>query len=80
MSETKHPECVQFGQRLRILRKQKGYSQEGFALHAEVHRTYLGGLERGERNPTLTILVKIARALGVPASRLLQGVGGEGDA
>ncbi|MBX3018535.1 MAG: helix-turn-helix transcriptional regulator [Bdellovibrionaceae bacterium] len=80
MAETKHPECVQFGQRLRILRKQKGYSQEGFALHAEVHRTYLGGLERGERNPTLTVLVKIARALGVPTSRLLQGVGGGDDA
>jgi transcriptional regulator with XRE-family HTH domain len=79
MTETKHPECVQFGQRLRILRKQKGYSQEGFALHADVHRTYLGGLERGERNPTLTILVKMAQALDVPLAKLLQGVGGLGD-
>jgi transcriptional regulator with XRE-family HTH domain len=70
----KHPECVHFGQRLRNFRKEKGFSQEGFADHAEVHRTYLGGLERGERNPTLTVLVKIAKALDVPLSKLIQGV------
>lgn len=74
MLQVKTPECIHFGNRLRELRKQRGYSQEGFADHAQVHRTYLGGLERGERNPTLTVMVKIARALGVPLSKLVQGV------
>jgi len=74
MTQVKNPECLHFGNRLRDLRKQKGFSQEGFADHAEVHRTYLGGLERGERNPTLTVMVKLARALSVPLSKLVQGV------
>ncbi len=74
MSQEKHPECIHFGKQLRELRKQKGYSQEGFADHAEVHRTYLGGLERGERNPTLTVMVKITRALGVSLSTLVHGI------
>lgn len=75
MTQVKNPECVSFGNRLRELRKEKGFSQEGFADHAEVHRTYLGGLERGERNPTLTVMAKIARALDVSLSKLVQGVG-----
>lgn len=64
--------CARFGQVLRALRTQAGLSQEDFADKANVHRTYIGGIERGERNPTLTTIHKIARALGVPASRLLQ--------
>lgn len=72
--QSKHPECVHLGQRLRNFRKEKGFSQEGFADHAKMHRTYLGGLERGERNPTLTVLVKLALALGVPLSKLVEGV------
>ena len=74
MTQGKNSECISFGERLRELRKKKGFSQEGFADHAEVHRTYLGGLERGERNPTLTVMVKIARALDVPLSKLVKGV------
>ena len=74
MAQTKNPECVRFGHHLREIRKQKGYSQESFADHAEVHRTYLGGLERGERNPTLTVLVKLAVALNVPLAKLMQGI------
>lgn len=74
MTQNKNSECINFGNRLRELRKQKGFSQEGFADHAKLHRTYLGGLERGERNPTLTVMVKIARALSVTLSKLVQGV------
>ncbi len=77
MPQVKTPECIHFGTRLRELRKQKGFSQEGFADYAEMHRTYLGGLERGERNPTLTVMVKIASSLGVSLSKLVQGVGVE---
>lgn len=71
----KNEECVQLGERLRLLRKERGFSQESFAAHAELHRTYLGGLERGERNPTLTVLVRISHALRVPLSKLVYGIG-----
>lgn len=66
---------MQLGNRIRELRKKKGFSQEAFADQAELHRTYLGGLERGERNPTLIILIRVAKALNVPISKLVEGVG-----
>lgn len=74
-NDLKNTDCIAFGNRLREIRKQKGFSQEGFADHAGLHRTYLGGLERGERNPTLTVMLKIAKALGVSLSDLVAGVG-----
>jgi len=61
-----------FGDHLRTLRIQKGLSQEKLAELAGLHRTYLGGVERGERNPTLLTLVKIARGFGVPLARLVE--------
>ena len=59
-----------FGKRLRELRKAQGYSQEGFALTVELDRTYIGGIERGERNPGLKTILRIAEALEVPAAEL----------
>jgi len=59
-----------FGKRLRELRKSQGYSQEGFALAVELDRTYIGGIERGERNPGLKTILRIAEALGIPAAEL----------
>lgn len=47
------------------MRLAKGLSQEKLAFEAGMHRTYLGGIERGERNPTLKNIVRLARALGV---------------
>ncbi|TQV66153.1 helix-turn-helix transcriptional regulator [Exilibacterium tricleocarpae] len=61
----KHLDCLKFGQMVRELREKKGFSQEVFADQAGVHRTYMGGIERGERNPTLTTIWKIARALNI---------------
>ncbi|MEM6547442.1 MAG: helix-turn-helix transcriptional regulator [Pseudomonadota bacterium] len=46
-------------------RRAKGYSQEGLAFACEIHRTYIAGVERGVRNPTVTVLAKIARALDI---------------
>jgi transcriptional regulator with XRE-family HTH domain len=61
----------QFGQRVRELRKQKALSQEALALACDLDRTYIGGVERGERNISLLNIHKIAEALGVPAKDLL---------
>lgn len=61
-----------FGDRLRELRKKSGWiSQEEFAHHVELDRTYISGIERGVRNPTLDTIVKLARGLGVPPTELL---------
>ena len=56
---------------LRLLRRRKGWSQEAFAEEAGLHRTYISDLERGSRNPTITVVDKLATALGVTVGRLL---------
>ena len=60
----------QFGERGRELRLVRGLSQEALAYKAGMHRTYLGGIERGERNPSLKNISAIAEALGVTLSVL----------
>ncbi|MCY2951325.1 MAG: helix-turn-helix transcriptional regulator [Planctomycetota bacterium] len=60
-----------FGFRVRRLRKSRGWTQEQLAARCRMHWTYVGGIERGERNPTLRIIASLAKALGVPPSRLL---------
>ena len=62
---------IKIGKRLRSLREARGYSQEEFAELCGLHRTYVGGIERGERNVTLKTLEKIAKALGVAPEKLL---------
>lgn len=59
-----------FGNRVRMLRKQKGLSQEALALACDLDRTYIGGVERGERNISLLNIQKIAEALGVSPGEL----------
>tara|TARA_R110000782_G_scaffold35367_2_gene84513 strand:- start:47848 stop:48051 length:204 start_codon:yes stop_codon:yes gene_type:complete len=59
------------GRNLRRLREAKGLSQEAFAFEANIHRTYISDIERGARNPTITVVDKIAAALGVKAGQLL---------
>ena len=59
------------GTNLRKLREDQGFSQESFADHSGLHRTYISGIERGVRNPTVVILDKIAKALKVSAGQLL---------
>lgn len=62
----------QFGRRIRELRLSRGLSQEELAFKAKVHRTYLGGIERGERNPSLKNIAEIAKALGVSLGQLFE--------
>ena len=59
-----------FGARVRALRKAAGFSQEDFALEIGLDRTYMGGVERGERNLALLNIRKIARGLNLPESEL----------
>ncbi len=61
-----------FGDRIRKLRVDKKLSQEEIAHRAGVHRTYLGGIERGERNPSLRNIAALAKALGVNLSELFR--------
>jgi len=62
------------GKRVRTLRKEAGFSQESFADACGLHRTYMGSIERGETNPTLTSLANIAITLKIALSKLLEGV------
>lgn len=64
----------EFGARVRKVREARGLSQEELAARAGIHRTYIGGVERGERNVGLKNVLRIARALDLPASALLEGV------
>ncbi len=61
-----------FGERVRVLRQAHGFSQEALALAAGLDRTYIGGVERGERNISLINIQKIAQALDVSPADLLQ--------
>jgi transcriptional regulator with XRE-family HTH domain len=60
----------QFGQAVRRLRTDAGYSQESFADACKVHRTYIGSIERGKTNVSLDNIELIARTLKIPVSRL----------
>lgn len=65
---------IELGKAVRKKRRLLGLSQEGLAERADLHWTYIGGIERGERNVSLLNLVKIAHALGLTPSRLLNGI------
>jgi transcriptional regulator with XRE-family HTH domain len=62
------------GMRIRELRVKKGFSQESFADHCGLHRTYQGGIERGERNLTIQTVLTVAKCLGITMSDLLTGI------
>lgn len=64
-----------FGERVRALRNKQGRSQEEFAALCRLDRTYISGIERGRRNPSLRNIKKIAAQLGVTLSQLFKGLG-----
>ena len=61
-----------FGDRVRMLRRRLGVSQDEFALRSGLHRTYIGAVERGECNISLVNVVRIAETLEVPPAALLE--------
>jgi transcriptional regulator with XRE-family HTH domain len=62
------------GKRIRELRLKKGFSQESFADHCGLHRTYMGGIERGERNLTIQTVATVAKGLDLAMSDLLEDI------
>jgi transcriptional regulator with XRE-family HTH domain len=63
--------CVIFGKNVRKIRQQRAMTQERLAFDAEIDLTYVGGIERGKRNPSLMVMARIAEALSVPLVKLL---------
>lgn len=61
----KDPNVVEFGNRLREIRTAKGISQENLSLMANIDRSYMGRIERGELNPTLTKICQLSKALEI---------------
>lgn len=68
---------VALGKVIRNRRKVIGLSQEAFAQKAKLHRTYVGSIERGDRNIALINLIRIAKALDITPQELLQKVAEE---
>jgi transcriptional regulator with XRE-family HTH domain len=64
-----------FARNVRLLRQQANLSQDALAERAGLHRTYVGSIERGERNVSLENIERLAKALNVPASRLMEASG-----
>jgi transcriptional regulator with XRE-family HTH domain len=69
------PETLRFGDNLRSHRRRIGMSQERLAVLGQMHRTEVGPLESGQREPRLMTIVKLAGVLGVPPATLLAGIG-----
>ncbi len=69
----RHASLEKLGHNIRQLRQSKGLSQEQLAELTNLHRTYIGGVERGERNIGFLNLVRIAKALEISPSKLLEG-------
>lgn len=65
---------VQIGKNLRKAREARGWSQEELAFKAGVHRTYVGGVERGEYNVTVLTLLRFTRTLGLSLRDVLGGL------
>ena len=62
---------ARLGRNVRKLREEKGWSQEDYADRAGIHRTYVSDIERGRRNPTVTVVEKLAAPFNVPVGRLI---------
>jgi len=66
--------ATELGNRIRYYRKQQHLSQEGLAELCDFHPTYIGQLERGEKNATLESIYKLSQGLGIPLNKLLEDI------
>ena len=62
------------GKKIAELRKKRGFSQEDFAHECGFHRSYMGAVERGEKNITIQMLVRIAKTLKISLAELFKGI------
>ena len=69
------PILAAFGQNVRKRRETRGLTQEVLAEQADLDRTYISDIERGMRNPGVKNIVRLAKALSIPATKLREGVG-----
>ena len=76
-NKEKSRDLIVLGQNIRSQRKSLGYTQESFALKIGLDRSYIGGIERGERNISYTTLVKIARNLNCNLELFAEGIADE---
>ena len=74
LSEDRHPILLAFGAAVRLHRKSKGLSQEAFADECGIDRSYMGGVERGERNIALINVEKIVAALELQPSEFFKAL------
>ncbi len=65
---------IKFGNQLRQLRENNGFQQYEFATYCDISEAYYGRLERGEYSPTLKVLEKISRTLGISVSELVKDI------
>jgi transcriptional regulator with XRE-family HTH domain len=70
----KNPVLVAFGSNVRTTREKRDLTQEGLAEKADLDQTYISGIERGVRNPSLLSIAKLAKALSTPISELSRGI------
>ena len=70
----RHQTLTRFGRNVRRRREAIGLSQEALAEKADLDRTYVSGIERGVRNPTILSAARVATALKIPLAELLNGV------
>lgn len=70
----KHLALIKLGSQIRELRKAKGFSQESFAAEVGLDRTYMGGVERGERNVAALNLIQIAKCLNIEVGELFPSI------
>lgn len=61
-----------FGERLRQIREERGYSQEAFANVLDIDRSYLGGIERGERNPSIKFIYRVCDSINIEPNELFK--------
>jgi len=74
MAIVKNHSLIELGNNIRRIRNDLGFSQEHLAEKADLDRTYIGGIERGERNVTIISILKISRALECELADIVEGI------
>ena len=74
MPKVKAPELVRFGENVRKYREEQEWTQEQLAEKADLDQTFISGIERGARNPTIITITKLSKALKTSVSVLCEGI------